>query len=124
MAATPTLDDLTIHIRKVLPDSKALAHLQTNAQAGVVEFNWHSRHFVVKPTLEVFELKGRTLLITGISMLIQAALQTKDRHTKIIEAVVESLKAAEENLRANRDRGFSLLTDVKKTLSRLAGKHA
>jgi hypothetical protein len=72
--------------------------------------------------MEVYELKGKTLLITGILMLIQAALQTKDRHTKIIEVVVETLQAAEENMRTNRDRGYSLLSEVKKTLSRLAGK--
>ena len=124
MPAAPTLEDLTLHIRKVLPEPKALAHMQTNAQAGVVEFNWHSRHFVVRPTMEVYELKGKTLLITGISMLIQAALQTKDRNTKIIEAVVESLQAAEENMRTNRERGYSLLAEVKKILSRLAGKPA
>lgn len=124
MPAAPNLEELTVHIRKVLPEPKALAHLQTNAQAGVVEFNWHARHFVVRPTMEVYELKGRTLLITGISMLIQAALQTKDRNTKIIEVIVETLQAAEESMRTNRERGYSLLAEVKKTLSRLAGKHA
>ena len=99
-----------------------MTNLRTNAQAGVVEFTWHARHFVVKPTLDVFELKGQTLLITGASMLISAALRTKDKNTKIVEAVIETLHAAEENMRASPDRGLSLLTEVKKILGKLAGK--
>lgn len=124
MPTPQELDDLTLYIRKILPDPKALANLRTNPQAGVVEFNWHARHFVVTPTLEVFELKGKTLLVTGASMLIQAALRTKDKNTKILEAVVETLRKAEDNMRTHRERGFALLAEVKKTLSRLAGKPA
>ena len=125
MPTAQDLEDLTRHIRKILPDPKALTHLKTNAEASLVEFGWHSRHFVVTTGLGVFELKdGRNLLITGASMLIQAALQTKDRNMKIVEAVVETLQAAEENMRTHRERGFALLTEVKKTLSRLAGKRA
>lgn len=117
------LDELAQYIGKTLPDQKAMANLRTNAQAGVAEFTWHARHFVVKPTLEVFELKGQTLLITGASMLIQAALRTKDKNAKVVEAVIETLHAAEENMRGSQDRGLALLVEVKKTLMKLAGKH-
>lgn len=122
MATAQELDDLTQYIRKTLPDQKALANLRANPQAGVVEFTWHARHFVVKMSLEVFELKGQTLLITGASMLISAALRTKDKNTKVVEAVIETLHAAEDNMRGSADRGLALLTEVKRTLSRLAGK--
>ena len=122
MATPQELEDLTQYIRKILPDQKAMSNLRTNPAASVVEFTWHARHFVVKPTLDVFELKGQTLLITGASMLISAALRTKDKNTKIVEAVIESLRAAEENMRSNPDRGLSLLTEVKKILGKLSGK--
>ncbi|MBI2947239.1 MAG: hypothetical protein HYY23_06305 [Verrucomicrobia bacterium] len=122
MATAQELDELTQHIRKILPDQKAMSNLRTNPQANVVEFTWHARHFVVRPTLDVFELKGQTLLITGASMLIQAALRTKDKNTKVIEAVIETLHAAEDNMRGNPDRGLALLSEIKKTLSKLAGK--
>ena len=125
MPATEELDKLTLHIRKALPDPKAVTHLQTNPQAGLVEFSWHSRHYVVTPALVVFELKdGKNLLVTGYSMLIQAALQTRDRNSKIIEEVVKKLGSADENMRTHQERGLALLGEVKKTLLRLAGKRA
>jgi hypothetical protein len=121
MPTNQELEDLTQYIRKILPDQKALSHLKINPQAGVAEFTWHARHFVVRPTLDVFEVKGQTLLITGASMLIQAALRTKDRNAKIIEAVIETLHAAEDNMRGSPDKGLALLVEVKKALAKLAG---
>ena len=123
METTPELEELTKHIRRILPDQKALSNLKSNSQARVVEFNWHSRHFVVTPALGVFELKGQNLLITGSSLLIQAALQTKDRNSKVLEGVIKSLQTAEETMRSNRDRALATLEEVKKTMSRLVGKH-
>lgn len=122
MATPQELDELTQYIKKILPDQKALSNLRPNPAANVVEFTWHARHFVVRTSLDVFELKGQTLLITGASMLISAALRTKDKNTKIVEAVIESLRAAEENMRSHQERGLSLLTEVKKTLGKLSGK--
>jgi hypothetical protein len=122
MATAQELDQLTLHIRKVLPDQKAMSNLRPNPQGNVVEFTWHARHFVVRPTLDVFELKGQTLLVTGASMLIQAALRTRDKNTKSVEVVIETLRVAEENMRGSRDRGLALLSEIKKTLSKLTGK--
>lgn len=72
MATTQELDDLAQHVRRMLPDLKQLSNLRHNADAGVVEFDWHARHFVVMPTLKVFELKGQSLMLTCSSMLMQA----------------------------------------------------
>ena len=124
MATTSELEELSGYIRQTLPDQKAILRLQKNEQAGIVEFTWHARQFVVRPNLEVFELKGKNLLITGASMLMQAALKTKEKNKKVIEAVVDTLHAAEENMRGNTSKGLALLTEVKKILARLAGKQA
>ena len=116
------LSDLVQYIRRILPDHRHLTHVHQNKEADIVEFTWHSRHFVVKPTLEAFELKGKTIMVTGASQLMQAALRTKDRNTKIVGAVLETIHAAEENMRVHPDKAFVLLKQVKSTLLRLAGK--
>ncbi len=122
MATTQELDDLTRHVRLMLPDLKQLSHMRHNEQAGVIEFDWHARHFVVTPTLNVFELKGQSLILTCSSILMQAALRTKDRNGKIVGEIVETLRAAEETMRGNQKEGLALVVAVKKTLLRLVGK--
>ncbi|MBI4661595.1 MAG: hypothetical protein HY735_22460 [Verrucomicrobia bacterium] len=118
------LDELVRHIRHVLPDQKLLTHVHHNQEARLVEFTWHSRHFVVRPTLEVFELKGKTLMITGASQLMQAALRTKDRNIKVVGMLVATLQDAEDNMRVHPEKAFNLLKQVKETLHRMAGKSA
>ena len=116
------LSELVQHIRRILPDHRHLTRMHENKEADIVEFTWHSRHFLVRPTLDAFELKGKTIMVTGASQLMQAALRTKDRNTKIVGAVLETIHAAEENMRVHPDKAFALLKKVKTTLLRLAGK--
>lgn len=120
MPTAQDLELLTEHIRTTIPDRKNMSHLKVRPEAGIAEFMWHSRHFVAKPTLEVFEVKGPTVLITGASMLMQAALRTKERNSKVIEAVIDTLKTAEDQMRDSADRGLALLQQVKATLKRLS----
>ena len=116
------LSDLVQYIRRILPDQRHLTHVHQNKEANIVEFTWHSRHFVVKPTLEAFELKGKTIMVTGASQLMQAALRTKDRNTKIVGALLETIRSAEDNMRVHPEKAYALLKQVKATLLRLAGK--
>lgn len=118
------LSDLVQYIRRIIPDQKQLTHMNTNEESGFAEFNWHTRHFLVKPSLHVFELKGATLMITGASQLMQAALRTKDRHSKVLGAIIENIRGAEESMKARPEKSFVLLRQVKDTLLRLAGKPA
>jgi hypothetical protein len=118
----PPQKKLLDHIRQTIPQPKAMLHIKPREDTGIVEFTWNARHFVVKTTLQVFELKGSTILITGASMLMQATLQTRDRHGRVIEAIIELLQAAEENAYQNPAKSFPLLAQVKTTLTRLVGK--
>ncbi|MBI2949184.1 MAG: hypothetical protein HYY23_16205 [Verrucomicrobia bacterium] len=122
MATTQELEDLTRYIRQMLPDLKQLSNLRNNEGAGVVEFDWHARHFVVTPVLKVFELKGQTLTLTCCSILMQAALHTKDRNGKVVRQIVETLRTAEENMRSNPKEGLALLEAVKRSLTKLIGR--
>lgn len=116
------LTELTDYVRKTLPQANAISHFKANDQAGVIEFAWQSRSFVVKPTLEVMEMKGKSLFITGASMLMQAAFMKRNSNEKVIEAVVNTLQQIEEVVRRDRERGLQLLQTVKHTVGRLAGK--
>lgn len=122
MATTQELQELAQYVRFTVPDSKTISGLRANEQAGMVQFTWRTQHYAVKPSLEVFELKGSNVLITGASMLMQAALRTKQKNSHVIEAVVETLRTAEHTLTDNQKQGLALLSEVKKTLSRLAGR--
>lgn len=122
MATLDELKDLTGYIRKMLPDLKQLTNMRNNETAGAVEFDWHSRHFLVTPTLNVFELKGQSLILTCSSILMQAALRTKDRNGKIVGEIVETLRTAEETMRSDQKEGLALVEAVKKTLAKLIGK--
>ena len=115
------LAELTAYVRKTLPQSNTVANFKANDQANVIEFAWQSRNFVVKTTLEVMEMKGNNLFITGASMLMQAAFMKRSSNEKIVEAIVNTLQQAEDVVRRDRERGLALLQSVKQTLSRLAG---
>lgn len=122
MATIQELNDLTQHIRRTLPDRKQLINMRPNEPAGMVEFDWHARHFIVTPTLNVFELKGQSLILTCSSILMQAALHTKDRNAKVIAQVIDTLRTAEESMRENQKDGLALLEAVKRSLLKLMGR--
>lgn len=116
------LTELTEYIRKTLPQSNSISHFKANDQAGVIEFAWQSRNFVVKPSLEVMEMKGKSLFITGASMLMQTAFMKRNSNEKVIDTVVNTLQQIEDLVRRDRERGLQMLQSVKQTLGRLAGK--
>lgn len=116
------LTELTEYVRKTLPQASSISDLKSNDQANVIEFGWQSRHFVVKPSLEVMEMKGKNLFITGASMLMQTAFMKRTSNEKVIETLVNTLQQIEEVVRRDHERGLKLLQSVKQTLGRLAGK--
>ncbi len=117
-----TLQELAEYIRKTLPQASTIANLSANEQAGVVEFAWQSRHFVVRTTLEVMEKKDKNLYITGASMLMQAAFMTRNGNQKVIEGIVNTLQQVEDTVKRDQMRGLSLLQSAKQSVARLAGK--
>jgi len=117
-----TLQELAEYIRKTLPQASTIANLTANDQAGVVEFGWQSRHFVVRTNLEVMEKKDKNLYITGASMLMQAAFMTRNANQKVIEGIVNTLQQVEDTVKRDQPRGLSLLQSAKQSVARLAGK--
>ena len=116
-----TLDELAPYIRKNLPQSKSIKHLVVDDKAKIVIFEWQSRRFAVKPTLQTFELKGNRLFITGASSLLQMILATKTRNQTIIGEIVETLDEINGMFNSQQDNAMKLLQTVKATLARLAG---
>jgi hypothetical protein len=117
----PKLEELAQYIRQTLPQSKSIAHLHIDEKIGAVRFSWHAREFIVKPSLEVLELKGQHLYVTGASMLMQAAFLKKDKNEKVLGVVEETLQQVEDLLlKRETDKGLKLLGSVKSTLQKLA----
>ena len=116
-----TLPELTGYISKTIPSPRELAELKANEAAGVATFSWHRIHFLVKPTLEVYEIKNSQIFITGSSLLMTRILAGSSRREQTIEVVLETMRQASELLtNSNTSRsGFELLGVVKKTLARL-----
>ena len=118
------LEELTQYIRQTLSQSKHLANLQKNEGAGVLTFHWQGKEFLVKPTREVFEVRGKNLYITRSSVLVQSVLLKQDAKQKVVETVLDVLAKAEDMIAGRRqtEAGLQLVHQVKGTLAKLAGK--
>jgi hypothetical protein len=138
------LESLAQYIYKTLPLPETIAHLDLNIWHEVVQFSWEGRRFVVKPSLETFELKGHSLFVTAASILVQTILVKQKKHTKVGEEIIDALKQVEYLLLAPRleplvtimylsagnrtkralfpsriDAAVALLESVKRTVQRL-----
>ncbi len=117
-----SLEQLTQYIRETVPQSKTITHLKPVPEADAISFHWQGREFVVKRTLEVLELKGKQVFLTGASMLMQIVLTHRNRNERTIEGIVAALRESED-LIANKTRsqaGMQLLKAAKATLAKLA----
>ena len=79
-----TLDELVLYLRKNVPQSKAIKQSVVDEKAKIVKFEWQGRHFVVRTTLQTFELKRTSLFVTGTSTLLQLILTTKTSQQTVI----------------------------------------
>jgi hypothetical protein len=114
------LEELVQFIRQIVPQSKAIMNLSIDEKAGVVMFGWQSHKFIVKPSLEVLELRGINLMITGASILMQTALARTEKDRRVLGAVDESLGQV-ENFFSNHEseKGLTLLETVKQTVTKM-----
>lgn len=117
-----TLDELVQYVRRTVPQPKLIKHMIPDEKAGVVIFEWQSRKFAVRKSLEVFEVKNNRIFVTGASGLMQAALTTKNRNQSVINTIIETLQQVEGQMRDNQPKALALLDSVKKTLQRQIGK--
>ncbi len=118
-----TLEELVHHIRKTVPQSKRITHMASDQKAGAVMFDWQSRKFAVKKSLQVFEMKGPRLYITGASTLLQANLEARVQNQKVIANIVEKIQQAENLVESDSPQGLSLLQSVKQTMEKLLGRN-
>jgi hypothetical protein len=127
MTASPTneaLDDLVLYIRQTLPQPKAIHKLEILEKLDAVRFHWQGREFLVRKNMDVLELKGDNLYMTGTSILIQSVLMKKTKNEKVLGAIEEVLKEAEELIahRYKVDAGLRMLQTAKAGLMKLMGK--
>ncbi|MBI2946605.1 MAG: hypothetical protein HYY23_03100 [Verrucomicrobia bacterium] len=117
-----TCEQLTHHVRRNLGSSNALTNLKAHETHGFVSFRWYERDFVIKRSLEVFEVKGQNLFATGASMLMHTVLKRAETDRFSAEGIVNSIRTAEDLLadEKQRDAGFKLLSNIKAALKKLA----
>lgn len=121
-----TLEELAKHIIQTFPSPRAITHLEQKPTWEAITFHWQGRRFVVRTSLQVLEMRGNRVFITGASMLAQSVLVTKTKQTNVLDSVVKTLHEAEELLvnRLRMESGLKLLTIVKASLAKLLGsKH-
>jgi hypothetical protein len=116
------LEELAQYVRKTLPQPNTIVRLDLNTSAGVIQCQWQTRQFIVKPSLEVFELKRQSLYVTGASILVQAVLAKQKKNTRVFDEVVLSIKKVEELLQRSRtETALALLKLVKHTMRKQFG---
>jgi hypothetical protein len=94
-----SLPELADYIRKNLPYPKAILNLRVQDQAGGVVFIWQGVEFLVKLTLQAFEIRGNSIYVTGLSMLLQSALLRGDQDEQRLTNVLNALGDAEDLIR-------------------------
>ena len=119
------LDQLMALVQRTMP-RKELSSLRKDQTAGIVTFMFSGRGFVVKPTpsrLDVLELKGTNLFITGASRLAQVIIDGDRSRGITLEAIIESIGEAEGALQNPQTsaNGLKLLAAVKGVIQRLIG---
>lgn len=121
-----TCEQLIQHVRRNLGSSNALAYMKAHEQHGFVSFRWYERDFVIKRSLEVFEVKGQNLFASGASMLMHTVLKRAEIDTFSVEGIVNSIRTAEDMIadEEKRGSGFKLLASIKTALKKLANSKA
>ena len=116
-------EELAEFVRQNIPQLKSVSQLKVNAASQTISFKWNSIEFLVRQTLEVYQVKGTTVEITAASLLMQALLQTTSRVQKMMEVVVESLGQSQDFLKRNEiGKGMELLTPAKRAIAKLVPK--
>jgi hypothetical protein len=117
-----TCEQLTCHIRRNLGSSKALTNLKAHETHGFVSFRWYERDFVIKPSLEVFEVKGQNLFASGASMLMHTVLKRAESDRSTAERIANSIRTVEGLLADEKqtEAGFELLANIQAALKKLA----
>jgi hypothetical protein len=118
------LNDLSLHIRHSLPDAKAILNLKVLQQLGVVTFYWHGVEFLVRPSLQVLELRGKNVYITGLSTLLQLILARKTQQEKMVDSVIARINQVEDIIQSNKETesAVRVLGSAKETLNRMVGR--
>ena len=78
-----TLEELPAYISTTIPKPRSITKMEVKSECSAVTFHWQGRTFLVRTSLQVFELKGKSLFVTGASTLAQAVLMRKTSQEKV-----------------------------------------
>lgn len=121
-----SLDRLILQIRSTIPHPEAIHDVSFQPALDGLTFIWFGNTFFAKPTLEVFEIRGRTLYVTGNSLLLQSLISFESEQVKVLEEVSSFLNRAEDILgrRYRHEDGVTVLKQAHASLRRATLKTA
>jgi hypothetical protein len=121
-----SLDELFVHIRITLPNSKLIKNVSFQPVAEGLSFSWFGHAFYARQTGEVFEIRGNTLYVTGTSALLQALLTANSEKVHTLTEIAAVLEKAEESISVKHQMNNALqsVQKARSSLSRLMGPPA
>jgi hypothetical protein len=119
-----TLQGLAQYVRSSIPVPQAILQMRINERAAGITFIWQGVEFFVNSALYAFELRGRTLYITGLSVLLQTVLMGRKSKEKNWQLLMEQLAEAETILRDERyiRHAVDIVRTVRENAERLLGR--
>ena len=118
-----TLEQLAQYVQRSVPEPRSLRALQAQENSNYVSFEWNATRFVIKKSLQVFEIRGQSLQVTGSSILMQETFVRSERLERILSVLIDSMHQA-QTLVANEEdvtMGLELLAGAKESLRKLIG---
>jgi hypothetical protein len=116
------LHELANYIRSTLPLPQAILQLRINERANGVTFIWEGVEFFVSTSLKALELRGNTLYMTGLSILLESVLADRKDFARRCNQILDQLSEAETMLRSEpySRAGAESLRDALRGVQRLS----
>jgi hypothetical protein len=118
------LQQVADYVRSTIPMPGAIMQMRASESAGGVTFFWQGIEFFVRESLQVFELRGNTLFITGLSSLLQTVLSRRKLDDHKFNGFVSQLSEAEALARDPRStiRAVEILQSIRKSAEQMVGR--
>lgn len=121
-----SLDELISLIRATIPHPESIRDVRYQPVLDGLTFEWFGYKFFARNNGEVFELRGRTLYVTGNSLLLQSLIQFLSDRQIALEQLSSALNNIEGQLSKAKHHDLSqrALSQARASLTRLVAQPA
>jgi hypothetical protein len=107
-ASNQALLDLKNFVIRMLPSLDGTHQLTADPKRDAVILQCHGRLFLIRKTLEVFEMRNQDQLQSGPARLLQELLMQKSGDELVLQAVLDVIGEAEQCIQQQRDPAASI----------------